>query len=73
MGRNNIIFGVDSVARASASMLAYDEWMVQFYVLFNSISVISVRWADDNEKLYAVEPHLRLRRVRWERGSNPDR
>ena len=24
--------------------------MVRFYVLFNSISAISVRWADDNEK-----------------------
>ena len=27
-----------------------DGWMERFYALFNSISVISVRWADDNEK-----------------------
>ena len=27
-------------------------WMdLQFYILFNSISVISGRWADDNERL----------------------
>ena len=26
----------------------------QFYVLFNSNLVISGRWADDNERLYAV-------------------
>ena len=31
-------------------------------VLLNSISVISGRLADDNERLYALEPHLRLRR-----------
>ena len=30
-----------------------DGWMddLQFYVLFNSISVISGQWADDNERL----------------------
>ena len=47
-------------------------WMddLQFYVLFNSISVISGRWADDNERLCAMEPRLRVRRFRLERGSN---
>ena len=35
---------------------------MRFYVLFNSISVISGRWTDDNE---------RLKRDRLERGSNP--
>ena len=31
-----------------------DGWMddLQFYILFNSISVISGRWADDNERLF---------------------
>ena len=27
-----------------------DGWMARLYVLFKSISAISVRWADDNEK-----------------------
>ena len=36
----------------------------RFYVLFNSISAISGRWADDNEGLCAMEPRLRLRRFR---------
>ena len=43
---------------------------LRFYVLFNSISVISGRWANDNERLCAMESRLRLRRVRLERGSN---
>ena len=36
-----------------------DGWMVdlQFYVLFNSISVISGRCLDDNERLCAMELH----------------
>ena len=32
-----------------------------FYVLFNGISVISGRWADDNERLCVMEPRLHLR------------
>ena len=49
-----------------------DGWMddLQFYVHFNNISVISGRRADDNERLCAMEPRLRLRRFRLERGSN---
>ena len=39
-------------------------------VLFNSISVISGRWADDSEWLCAMEPRLWLRRFRLERGLN---
>ena len=33
-------------------------WMddLRFYVLFNSISVISGRWEVDNERLYVMEP-----------------
>ena len=48
-------------------------WMddLRFYILFNSISVISGRLADDNERLCAMAPRLRLRRFRHERGSNP--
>ena len=37
---------------------------LRFYVLFNSISVILGQRADDNEMLCAMEPRLRLRRVR---------
>ena len=43
---------------------------MQFYVLFNNISVISGRWVDDHEMLCAMEPRLRLRIFRLERGSN---
>ena len=41
-----------------------DGWMddLRFYVLFNSISVISGRCLDDNERLCAMELCLRLRR-----------
>ena len=42
-----------------------------FYVLFNSISIIAGQPADDDERLCAMELRLRLRRIRFERGSNP--
>ena len=32
---------------------------LRFSVLFNSVSITSGRWADDNEKLCAMEPGLR--------------
>ena len=37
-----------------------DRWMddLQFYILFNSITAISGQWADDNERLCAIEPHM---------------
>ena len=35
---------------------------LRFYVLFNSISVISERCSDDNERLCAMELRLRLSR-----------
>ena len=43
-----------------------DGWMddLRFYVLFNSISVISGRWADDSERPCAIKPRLGLRRFR---------
>ena len=31
---------------------------LRFYFLFNSISNISGQWADDDERLCAMEPHL---------------
>ena len=39
-------------------------WMddLQFYILFKSISVIAGRWADDNERLCAVEPCFAVER-----------
>ena len=43
---------------------------LRFYILFNSISVISGRWVDNNERLCAMEPGLRLRRFRLKRGLN---
>ena len=49
-----------------------DGWMfdLQFYVLLNSISVISGQWEVDKERLCAMELHLWLRRFCLERGSN---
>ena len=43
--------------------MVLNRWMDdgQFYVLFNRISVISGRLADDNERLCAMEPHLGLK------------
>ena len=35
---------------------------LRFYILFNSISVKSEWWADDNERLCAIEPCLQLKR-----------
>ena len=45
-----------------------DEWMddLRFYVLFNSVSVISGRYRDDIEMLCAMELRLRLRRYHLE-------
>ena len=44
----------------------WEGWMdgLLLYVFFNSLSVISGRWADDNERLFAMEPRLRRRRFR---------
>ena len=36
---------------------------LRFYVLFNSISVISGRWADDNERLCAMEPPFTVEKI----------
>ena len=36
---------------------------LRFYVLFDSVSIISGRWEVDNEKLCAMELRLRLRRA----------
>ena len=49
-----------------------DGWMddLLFYILFNSVSVISGRWEVDNERLCAMELCLGLRRFRLERESN---
>ena len=45
-----------------------DGWMddLRFYVLFNSITVISGRCLDDNERLCAMELRLRMRRFHLE-------
>ena len=40
-------------------------WMddLRFYVLFNSISVTSGRWLDENEKLCAMEPSFTIEKI----------
>ena len=52
-----------------------NKWMndARFYVLFNSISVLWWWWAEDNETLCAIEPHERLKDLRFRRGSNSRR
>ena len=42
---------------------------LRFYVLFNTVSVISGQWEVDNERLCAMQLRLRLRRFRFERDS----
>ena len=51
------------------------KWMddFRFYVLFIRISVISGQWPGDNERLCAIEPHLRLGGFRVQGPSNSDR
>ena len=42
--------------------LLYDCMVdLQFYFLFNSISVLSGRWEVNDERLCSVEPHLFLK------------
>ena len=50
-----------------------NRWMadLQFYILFNSISVISGGWVDDKERLCAMERCLQLRRFFLKLGLNP--
>ena len=56
--------------KVTVCRVTWDGWMDDslFYGLFNSISVISGRWAGDNETLFAMKPCLQLRRIRLERG-----
>ena len=51
---------------------SYNGWVddLWFYFLFNSSSVISEWWADDNDRLCAMEHLLQLRRFCLEQGSN---
>ena len=50
-----------------------DGWVddLRFYVLLNSISVISGQLADDNEMQCAVEFRLRLKRSQPQTGLGP--
>ena len=44
-------------------LLKLDGWMddLRFYILFNSISIISGQWVGDNERMYAIKPNLQLK------------
>ena len=44
---------------------------LRYYIILNSISVISGRWAGDTERLYAVELGLRLERSPHQAGLEP--
>ena len=43
-----------------------------FYNLFNSISLISGYWLDDNDRLCAMEPCLQLERFLPQAGLQPE-
>ena len=42
-----------------------------FFAIFNSISLISGRWVGDNERPYAMEPHLLLKKSSPQSGLEP--
>ena len=46
---------------------------LRFYVLFNSISVISGRWADDNERLCTIETLFTIEKISASGGDGGDR
>ena len=48
-----------------------DRWMMQFYVLFKNISVISSQWVGDNGWVPAMEPHSLLKRSPPQGGLEP--
>ena len=56
-GRTDKVISID---RQTPPELLMDGWMddMRFYVLFNSISVISGRWKVDNERLCAMKLRL---------------
>ena len=59
------IVHVDCFCNCTVKLLVELRWMMddlRFYVLLNSISVISGQCLDDNERLCAMEHHLWLRR-----------
>ena len=61
--------GYTSSAGSSYNLdYSIDGWMddLRFYVIFNSISVISGRCLGDNERLCAMDFRLRLRRFHLE-------
>ena len=64
---------LSAIQNIEVTAVGIDGWMhdLLFYVLLNSVSVISGRWADDIERLCAMEPRLRLRRFCLKGGSNP--
>ena len=67
---NVLLSALKKVNGLLSKTLEMDGWMddLQFYILFNSISVISEWWTDGNERLCAMEARLRLRRFRLEWG-----
>ena len=52
----------------------FSKWMddLRFYLLVNSISVISEEWVDNNEMLCAMEPLLQLKRSLHQVGFGPE-
>ena len=69
-GRVVLIFSLAYHSLLSVGDSLMKRWPddLQINALFNIISVISGRWADYNERLCKMEPHLRLKRP----GSNQE-
>ena len=61
-----LLFDVHGKHLCSSRSVMSDDDDLRFYVLFNSISVISGRCLNDNERLCAMELRLRMRRFHLE-------
>ena len=60
IGFTQLIIALITVNTETVNKPNFWGWMddLRFYILFNSISVISGQCVDDNERLCAVEPCL---------------
>ena len=70
---NNIRSAACLLEESFLFAITRNPWMdgLQFYVLLNSVSVISGRWTDGYERLCAMESRLRLKRSPPQAGIEP--
>ena len=72
MGRT-VIISVSDCKRAKSTFFCLngDGWTTCDFTSFSTVFVISGRWMDDNERLCAMEPRLRLKRYPLQAGIEP--